>query len=86
MCFSDSEWSSTHQYVTRAACSSRRYHMAESTTKAGWHTDSKIPSKVRTTKRPAKSEHAAWQAKTVPHATMHKLRYLAMGTRAMSQF
>src|SRR4051794_10541583 len=75
-----------YQYVTRAVCSSRRYQVDERTTKAGWHTDSKSPSSVRTVTKPAKDVQAAVQASTVPQAMMEKERYLAMGTRAISQF
>jgi hypothetical protein len=57
--------------------------MAESTTNAGWQADSKMPRSVRTVTRPVKFLHAAWQASTVPQATMLKLRYFAIGTRAM---
>jgi hypothetical protein len=48
-----------YQYVTRDACSSRRYHMLERTTKAGWQADSKMPRRVRTVMRPARSLQAA---------------------------
>lgn len=72
--------------MTLDVCSSRRYHMEERMTKAGWQTDSKIPSRVRTIIRPVKLVQAAWQANVMPQATMQKLRYLAMGTRVRIQF
>jgi hypothetical protein len=48
-----------HQYETVAACSSRLYHMLESTTKDGWQHASNMPSNVRTVTSPAKFLQAA---------------------------
>lgn len=48
--------------------------------KAGWQTDSKSPSSVRTVTRPAKLEHAAVQARTPPQQMMLKERYFPIGT------
>lgn len=48
--------------------------------KAGWQTDSKRPSSVRTVTRPAKLEHAAVHARTAPQHMMLKPRYFPIGT------
>ena len=53
-----------------SACSSRRYHIVDKNTNAGWQTVSKIPNNVRTMTRPVKFLHAAVHARTAPQAEM----------------
>ena len=72
-----------YQYVTLDACSSRLYHMAESTTNAGWQADSNSPRSVRTTSSPTKFLQTAWQARTAPQAVIQKPKYFPTGTREM---
>ena len=53
-----------------SACSSRRYHIVERKTNAGWQTVSKMPSNVRTMTRPVKFLHRAVHARMAPQAEM----------------
>lgn len=50
----------------------------------GWHTLSKIPSKVLTVTRPAKLWQAACSASMVPQPMIAVLNSLAIGSLAMS--